>query len=80
MNNPLSSNTLRSLMRDIMTDEGWTQAQFAERCGISEAYLSDILNDRREPGEKLLQALGLRRVVQYEMDEQAEGLIAKYLY
>lgn len=38
----------------------------AEQLGISDAYLCDIKKGRREPGPKLLNALGLRRVVEYE--------------
>ena len=45
--------------------EGSQQAA-AKRFGISGAYLSDVLNGRREPGKKLLNALGYRRVVVYE--------------
>ena len=41
------------------------QAAWSERHGISPAYVSDVLNSRREPGPKILAALGLRKVVRY---------------
>lgn len=31
--------------------EQGTQRQYAESLGVSEAYLSDVLNGRREPGQ-----------------------------
>ncbi len=43
-----------------------SQTVAAKRLGVSGAYLSDVKNGRREPGEKLLTALGLRRVINYE--------------
>ena len=32
---------------------------------VSPAYLSDVLKGRREPGEKILAALGLERITYY---------------
>lgn len=43
-----------------------SQTVAAKRLGVSGSYLSDVKNGRREPGEKILTALGLRRVVNYE--------------
>lgn len=45
--------------------EQGTQRQYAESLGVSEAYLSDVLNGRREPGQKLLDAVGFERVALY---------------
>lgn len=43
------------------------EQQIAARAwGISPQYLCDVLNGRREPGAKLLKALGYRRVTIYE--------------
>lgn len=42
-----------------------TQREVAEELGVSASYLNDYLHFRREPGAKLLEALGLRRVVTY---------------
>ena len=45
--------------------EAGTQVALAERLGVSQAYLSDVLNGRRDPGESILGPLGLERVVIY---------------
>ena len=42
-----------------------SQRALARELGVSEAYLSDIINGRRDPGRKILKALGLERVVDY---------------
>lgn len=42
-----------------------TQAEWARTHGISAAYVSDVIQGRREPGEKILKALGLEKVVTY---------------
>lgn len=46
--------------------EHGSQDKAAKRLRLSPAYLSDVLNGRREPGDKMLSALKLKRVVQYE--------------
>lgn len=47
-----------------------TQAAAAEKLGFSPAYLSDVLNKRRDPSEKFLKAIGYRRVVSYEATQE----------
>jgi transcriptional regulator with XRE-family HTH domain len=42
-----------------------TQRAVARRYGISAQYLSDVMQGRRAPGEKLLKALGLRKRISY---------------
>ena len=46
--------------------EAGGQKHWADHKGVSEQYLSDVLNARKEPGPLILEALGLRRVVSYE--------------
>ena len=46
-----------------------SQAAWARKNHVSPAYLSDVLAGRREPGGKLLDALGLERFVSYERAE-----------
>jgi transcriptional regulator with XRE-family HTH domain len=41
------------------------QAVFAKRHGMSQQYINDVLNGRRDPGPKVLAALGLERVTTY---------------
>jgi transcriptional regulator with XRE-family HTH domain len=66
----MDANELVLRIQEIMSDRGWTQKQFAEYHGISEAYLSDILRGKRDPGATLLRKMGLRRVVLYELVDQ----------
>ncbi len=40
-------------------------AGLARSFNVSPTYISDVCSGRREPGEKILQALGLERVVTY---------------
>lgn len=43
-----------------------SQDAFAQQHSISTAYVSDVLRGRRDPGKKILDALGLERVVGYQ--------------
>lgn len=42
-----------------------TQAAAADALGVSPAYLSDLMQGKREPGPKVLHALGLEKVTTY---------------
>ena len=57
MKNPLLE--LRHLL------ESRSQVDVAKQLGISTQYLSDILHDRRQLGKKILDGMGLERVVTY---------------
>ena len=50
----------------IAIAQAGSQDAAAKRLGVSGAYLCDVMKRRREPGPKLLDALGYRRVVVYE--------------
>lgn len=50
--------------------EAGGQKILAQKLGVSEAYLSDVINGRREPADKLLSALGMERVVTYRFIEK----------
>jgi transcriptional regulator with XRE-family HTH domain len=43
-----------------------TQKAFAEKAGVSQQYLVDVLKGRRSVGAKLLEWFGLERVVSYK--------------
>lgn len=47
-------------------DEAGSAKAWAESHEIAASYVSDVINGRCEPGEKILNALGLRRSVEYE--------------
>ncbi len=57
------------ILRQRLT--GKTQKQFADEFGISQAYISDVLCGRREPGEKILDALDLERVTAYQFKKKS---------
>jgi len=42
-----------------------TQAAWAKTINASPAYVSDVLNGRREPGPKILEAVGFHKVTAY---------------
>lgn len=43
-----------------------SQVALAQEMGVSPTYLGDVIHGRKEPGKKILDALGLKRVVTYE--------------
>ena len=55
-------NPIKILQRRIAKS---TLRAVAGELGISPAYLSDAMRGNREPGPKILDALGLERVVMY---------------
>jgi DNA-binding transcriptional regulator YdaS (Cro superfamily) len=46
-------------------DKAGGQAAWAKAAGVSPAYVSDVLQGRREPGEGILRPLGVEKVVTY---------------
>lgn len=57
-----------------------SQKAYAVKVGISESYLSDVLNERREISPRILKHLGLERVVNYRrIDGGGNPQIAKTL-
>lgn len=44
-----------------------SQKNVAKKWKISEQYLSDVYRGNREPGQKILEQLGLRKVVTYRV-------------
>lgn len=41
------------------------QSEWARKIGVSVAYVSDFLNARRDPGPKILEALGYKKRILY---------------
>ena len=52
-------------MLDIAIQTAGSQKQFAAKAKISEQYLSDVMNGRRDIGDKILKWFGLERVTYY---------------
>ena len=49
------------------------QTDLAKRIGVSKPFLNDILHRKREPSGKVLEFLGLKRVVTYRFQKRAQG-------
>ena len=47
-------------IRDLVNKAG-SQRLIAQRFGVSDAYLGDVLKGQRKPGPKILKQLGLER-------------------
>lgn len=60
----LTEDDIRARLRAAI-DAARSQQTFARQHGISAQYINDVLNGRRKIGEKILDALGLERVVIY---------------
>ena len=51
-------------LKVLIAEEG-SQARFAKKHNIAEAYLSDILRGNRNPGDKVLSAMGYKQQTVY---------------
>jgi transcriptional regulator with XRE-family HTH domain len=60
----LTKQQVQKLIRDRVEELG-SQLAVAEAAGVSAAYISDILNDKREPGPTVLTWLGLEAQTVY---------------
>lgn len=61
-------------------DRAGGQGAFAKVAGVTQPYVSDVLKGRRPPSEKLLAAVGLRKIVRYEPASlEAEEVVAEWL-
>lgn len=61
-NTAISTAEVLDALRDAVSAAG-SQRTYAARIGVSQAYLADVLHCRRSPGERVLSALGLKRIV-----------------
>ena len=49
----------------LACEELGSQYQWATKFKLSPAYVSDVVRGRRQPGQAILKALGLERVITY---------------
>lgn len=63
MENPIE------ILRSLVANK--TQAQVAEDLGVSPQYLSDVMKARRSPGKKLLDGMGIEKIVSYRRLKRA---------
>lgn len=59
-----SENEMLSAVRIAIKTAG-SQKAFAQRAGVSEQYLSDALKGRRSVSDRILNSLGMKRIVLY---------------
>lgn len=57
----LSTDEVLSALREAVETAG-SQRAYATKLGVSQAYLADVLHGRRSPGQRVLSALGLKRI------------------
>lgn len=64
----MDEDDVRAMVREDMVIACTpTQQEWARKNGLSPTYLADFMSGRRAPGPLILAALGLRRVVTYEV-------------
>lgn len=61
----MSADEVRKMV-EARAGEVGTMRALARAWKVSPAYLSDVINGKREPGPAILKALGLRRLMVYE--------------
>ena len=54
----MTAADVRAMLKRACTAAGTARA-WAEKHGVSQAYVSDVLRGRRDPGEAICRALGL---------------------
>ena len=60
----MTRDDVRAMLAQAVRDAG-SQKAFALRAGVSRPYLNDVLAGRREPGERLLDAIAVQRVERF---------------
>lgn len=58
------------LIRQACRDAGG-QHKWAEQVGVTPAFVSALLHGRRNPSKRILDALGVRKVVTFHYTQQA---------
>ena len=62
--------TTEDLIRWLERRQGTkTNQEFAKELGLSGSYLGDIYYKKREPGLKVLRAIGAKRHIMYEVTD-----------
>ena len=57
----LTNTEVLDTLREAVSAAG-SQRTYASSIGVSQAYLGDVLHGRRSPGERVLSALGLKKI------------------
>lgn len=56
-------------LREAIQSAG-SQRAFAKQHGISTQYINDVLRGRREIGQKILEVLGVEKIITYRLREE----------
>lgn len=59
----LSPSEVAEALREAIAESGLSQRAYARRLGVSQPYINDVLLGHRSASERVLSALGLRRIV-----------------
>lgn len=63
-------NPVIDALHEKKDGEGYkTWKDLADAMGVTPAYMSDLINGRRDPGPRILRQLHFRKVIQYEVDK-----------
>lgn len=65
----MNQQEIVTYIRGVIASQYESQAGFAHKNGLSVQYVNDVLNGRRSPGRKMLKAIGARKVVSYELED-----------
>lgn len=65
MKNLLTSKDVRAELRAMEKEAGGRSA-LARKLGITASYVGDLLDGKRDPGDKVLPLLGLKKVIFYQ--------------
>jgi predicted transcriptional regulator len=68
----MTADEVRDMLRERI-NLGSSQKELAKKFGISASYLNDILTGARQPGVSVLDALGLRRVTDYQPNRKPKA-------
>jgi DNA-binding transcriptional regulator YdaS (Cro superfamily) len=68
----LTEEDVRARLRAAIEAAGG-QRKFAEEHGFTTSYVHDVIHGRRALAARILQALGIKRIVLYQEMEAEEG-------
>lgn len=60
----MTPNEIRSTLERLCREAGG-QREFAKRTGLSSSYVNKVINGLAQPGNGILEPLGLERIVIY---------------
>ena len=65
----MNKDDVNKLFKSYVETAG-SQASAARQLGVSAQHVADILRGRREPGPRVLDALGIERTIEFRQKEQ----------